>query len=52
MGTYIVRPIFKSRYYRKYFEEAARINKFMKITQRIFGEGKSLAADGNSAKRI
>jgi hypothetical protein len=37
MGIYIVRSIFKSGYYRKYFEEAARINKFMKITQRIFG---------------
>jgi hypothetical protein len=37
MGIYIVRPIFKSGYYRKYFEEAAIINKLMKITQRIFG---------------
>jgi hypothetical protein len=37
MGTYTVKPIIKFGYYRKYFEEAARINKFRKITQRIFG---------------
>jgi len=31
MGTYIVRHIFKSGYYRKCFEEVAKINKFMRI---------------------
>ena len=37
MGTHIVKPIFKPGYYRDYFEEAARIDEFLKITHTIFG---------------
>src|SRR4030042_6515145 len=37
MGTHIVKPIFKPRYYRKYFEEAALIDQSMKIIHSILG---------------
>jgi agmatine/peptidylarginine deiminase len=37
MGTQIVKPIFKPRYYRKYFEEAALIDQSMKIIHSILG---------------
>jgi agmatine/peptidylarginine deiminase len=37
MGTHIVKPIFKPKYYRKYFEEAALIDQNMKIIHSILG---------------
>lgn len=37
MGTHIVKPIFKPRYYRKYFEEAAKIDQYMNIIHSILG---------------
>ena len=37
MGTHIVKPIFKPKYYRKYFEEAALIDQSMKIIHSILG---------------
>lgn len=37
MGTHIVKPTFKPRYYRKYFEEAALIDQNMKIIHSILG---------------
>ena len=37
MGTHIVKPIFKPKYYRKYFEEAALIDQSMKIVHSILG---------------
>lgn len=37
MGTHIVKPIFKPRYYRKYFEEAALIDQNMKIIHSLLG---------------
>lgn len=35
IGTQIVKPVFKPRYYRKYFEEAALIDSYMKIIHSI-----------------
>jgi peptidyl-arginine deiminase len=35
MGTHIVKPIFKPKYYRKYFEEAAIIDQSMKVIHSI-----------------
>jgi len=37
MGTHIVKPTFKPKYYRKYFEEAALIDQSMKIIHSILG---------------
>ena len=37
MGTHIVKPIFKPKYYRKYYEEAALIDQSMKIIHSILG---------------
>ena len=37
MGTHIVKPIFRPKYYRKYFEEAALIDQSMKIIHSILG---------------
>lgn len=37
MGTHIVKPIFKPKYYRKYFEEAALIDQWMKVIHSILG---------------
>lgn len=37
MGTHIVKPIFKPKYYRKYFEEAALIDQNMKIIHSLLG---------------
>jgi len=37
MGTHIVKPIFRPKYYRKYFEEAAMIDQSMKIIHSILG---------------
>jgi len=37
MGTHIVKPIFKPKYYRKYFEEAALIDQNMKIIHSVLG---------------
>jgi agmatine/peptidylarginine deiminase len=37
MGTQIIKPVFKPRYYRKHFEEAALIDQNMKILHTILG---------------
>lgn len=37
MGTHIVKPVFKPKYYRKFFEEAALIDQSMKIIHSILG---------------
>jgi agmatine/peptidylarginine deiminase len=37
MGTHIVKPIFKPKYYRRYFEEAAVIDQSMKVIHSILG---------------
>ncbi|MBE0674352.1 MAG: agmatine deiminase family protein [Bacteroidales bacterium] len=37
MGTHIVKPIFKPKYYRKYFEEAALIDQNMKVIHSLLG---------------
>ena len=37
MGTHIVKPIYKPKYYRKYFDEAAKIDSYMKIIHSILG---------------
>lgn len=37
MSTHIVKPLFKPRYYRKYFDEAALIDQNMKIVHSILG---------------
>jgi agmatine/peptidylarginine deiminase len=37
MGSHIVKPIFKPRYYRKFFDEAAVIDSYSKILHSILG---------------
>ncbi len=37
MGTHIVKPIFKPKYYRKYYDEANNISQYMKVIHSILG---------------
>ena len=37
MGSHIVKPVFKPKYYRKHFEEAAEIDQYMKVIHSILG---------------
>lgn len=37
MDSHIVKPVFRPKYYRKYFEEAAKIDQYMKVIHMILG---------------
>jgi agmatine/peptidylarginine deiminase len=37
VGSHILKPVFRPKYYRKYFEEAAKIDQYMKLIHMILG---------------